>query len=57
MPTRMPPVSLDDHTPGQRQYRGVATWRCYQIERLGPTAKEGEAAIAAEIEARGQAVP
>jgi alpha-D-ribose 1-methylphosphonate 5-triphosphate diphosphatase len=47
---RVPLVSLNDHTPGQGQYRDVATWRRYQIEHLGRTEEEVEAAIAAEME-------
>jgi alpha-D-ribose 1-methylphosphonate 5-triphosphate diphosphatase len=42
---RVPLLSLNDHTPGQGQYRNVDVWRRYQVEHLGRSPEEAGQAI------------
>ena len=43
-------VSLMDHTPGQRQFRDLATWRLFYTRRSGMTEAEIQAFISQRLE-------
>jgi alpha-D-ribose 1-methylphosphonate 5-triphosphate diphosphatase len=47
---RVPLLSLNDHTPGQGQYRNVDVWRRYQIEHLGRSPDEASATITEQMD-------
>lgn len=53
---RVPLLSLNDHTPGQGQYRNVDLWRRYQIEHLGKSPAEASATIGEQMD-RARAQP
>ena len=45
----VPLLSLNDHTPGQGQYRNVDAWQRYQVEHLGRSAGEASATTAEQM--------